>query len=165
MSNQETPMLVLSKIVDKHIDKLELLEKIALGIFGIGILIFYTNAIVYVMAFGGIILSMNYFLLAFRTYKFEDSHESESMLQSQGMILFLSKLNYLAFSIGSNGLFFALAGIAGSKTMILVSFFTLVISTGFLIGSKSWQENHVLGKGLLIRNLLFLLALGAVLVI
>ncbi|NPD45373.1 MULTISPECIES: hypothetical protein [unclassified Lentimicrobium] len=165
MSNQETPMLVLSKIVDKQIEKIELLEKIALGIFGLGILIFYTNAIVYVMAFGGILLSMSYFLLAFRTYKFEDSQESESILQSQGMILFLSKLNYLAFSIGSVGLLFAIASIAGSEKMVSISIITLVTSTGFLIASKSWQENHVLGKGLLIRNMLFLIALGMTLLV
>lgn len=165
MGNQDTPMHVLSKIVDKHIKKIELLEKIALGLFGIGILIFYTNAIVYIMAFGGILLSMSYFLMAFRSYKFEDSKESESVLQSHGMILFISKLNYLAFSIGSTGLLFALASIAGSENMVLISLTTLVTSTGFLIASKSWKNNHVLGKGLLIRNIIFLLALGIAILI
>lgn len=160
MGNQDTPMHVLSKIVDKHIKKIELLEKIALGLFGIGILIFYTNAIVYIMAFGGILLSMSYFLMAFRSYKFEDSKESESVLQSHGMILFLSKLNYMALSIGVMGLMFFVTGINGYMQMVLVSILTLVICTIVLIIRQFHQITSEFGKGLLIRNIIVILGLG-----
>ena len=72
---------------------------------------------------------------------------------------------YLAFSIGSIGVLFSLASIGESNQMIQISLMSNITTAVFNVMSKSWQENHVLGKGLLIRNIIFLLVLGLTLVI
>jgi hypothetical protein len=132
---------ILNKLVEQHLSKIKVLERISYAIIIFGIIIFvlkqpYSS---YILVIGAILFALCNFLYAFSVLDYENI-ETTGFLNSIGFILFIYKLTYFSISIAAISL---IELISKYKTAQFVYFagstliFTLIISLITKINDRS----------------------------
>ena len=147
-----------SKFVGKNKVQLLLAEKIGISLTFIGVLLFYTLQIEYVLPIGGLFLALIYFFMAFAPIDIESMQDSKVM-DSPGILLFVNKLAFLAMSISVMGIIFLLLDIQGSEITSYVGGTNLVIVLIYWLTSRKAINAQVLSKGFALRLLIMLIVL------
>jgi len=134
--------------------------RIALLLFGIGIILGYTIAFNYLAIIGGVLSALLFFIFAFRTLPIDREGESQSVLDSYGMISFFNRLNYIALSISSIAVLFNLLQIKGGEEMREMGGMTILIISFFYLFLKQKPNGYLVKTELILTNLIFLLLIG-----
>lgn len=159
MNQQSGLQPIVAKFVNQYQKQLQISLRIALLLFGIGIILGYSIAFNYLAIIGGILSALLFFIFAFRTLPIDREGESESVLDSYGMIGFLNRLNYIALSISSMAVLFTILQIKGGEEMRIVGGLTILIISFFHLFLKQKPNGYIIKTELILTNLIFLITI------
>jgi len=155
MNQQNGMQQILSKVTSKYRNQLRLALFISLFIFLIGILFSIISKQNIILISGAILSSLLFFIHAFQAPDIDGIGKSNSVIDSYLRIVFFLKLNYLALSISSMGIMFALLKPAETNVMSLVGGFTILVSLLFQIFIIQKPNGYLIKRELLLINIVF----------
>jgi len=125
----------LAELVDKHFDKIKLIEKISLFIFfsGFVLFLFKLTNLYFVLILGALLTALTYFLCAFKTVETENL-ETTGILNTIAFINFVYKVTFMSLAIS----FVSMIGFVmkfdnpmhfiGGATLVITLFLSLITS-------------------------------------
>lgn len=149
---------VITKLVNKYIDKLIWAERIGIALMFIGAVLFYGLQAKNTLVFGGLLLAVIYFLMAFKSIDMRNMDEIDSM-KSLGILFFVYKLAFISLSISMIGILFATLGVNGFMMQCMVGGSSLVLILVYQLINRS----KLLDKIFVLRILIVLIVMLIVL--
>lgn len=158
MSQKSGLQPILEKLVNNYYKPLLIYLRIALLLYGIGLILAYSIAFNYLAVIGALSSALLFIIFAFRVLPNDSVGKTESVLDSYAVISFLNKLNYVALSISTIGILFLLTQAKVHYIMSQVGGYTILIISIFYVFIKQKPNGYLIKTELIIINLIFLLA-------
>ena len=166
MNPQNEFQKTITELSVKYAKQLRIILLLSLILFVIGLLLKILDENNSVLLFVGAGLSsLLSFLRSFKPIDLNRDSQSNSILESYGTLAFASKLNHLAISIATIGIFFSMERIPGGDIMIFIGSINILISLFHQLFLMFKSKGQLINKELLAMNIFYLFLISMVLFI